>query len=313
MKLKSLSAILALLTLIPFITSCSTSETGSLLSDAISRVWSDIRGVPPKEETPPPPVRTPAQARTSGPAYTERVGTTDGARLMLVSGHPNYPPVMWRDGNEIVGVGPEILKIYGEEIGVTVSSRFKGSWSQVQQGATEGEIDVIVGAYETEQRKKYMDFSVPYMKDPIVIFVAKGSTFPYQKWDDLIGKRGAATVGESYGKEFDAFIAKKLTVSKSVNVEDGFNKILSGEADYLISPLYSGIFEAERAGLSDKVEYLPTFAATENFHIAIPKESRFIRNLPEIDKKIEALIDDGTIERLIEENVKRYKEVMPRR
>jgi polar amino acid transport system substrate-binding protein len=146
-------------------------------------------------------------------------------KIIEVSGHPEYPPVMWQEGDNIVGVGPEIVKMVFDDLGITVNSKFKGSWTKVEKGIKEGDIDVLAGVYMTAQRKSFMDYSIPYMKDPVVIFVARGQAFPYKKWDDLIGKNGTTTIGDSFGKDFDKFIANKLTISRSLTGRRG---IVSG-------------------------------------------------------------------------------------
>jgi len=230
------------------------------------------------------------------------------AKTIVISGHPEYPPVMWHEGDNIIGVGPEIVKMAFVDLGITVDSKFKGSWSQVQDSIKSNDIDIVAGIYMTEHNKTFMDYSIPYMKDPVVIFVAKGKTFPYKNWDDLIGKKGTTTIGDSFGKEFDKFIAAKLTISRFIKAGDNFNKILSGEADYFISALYSGLIEAERLGVSDSVEYLPTYATSEMFYISISKDSKFIRYLPQLNEQIEKLIKDGTVDKLIDEKMKYYME-----
>ncbi|MCX5806394.1 MAG: transporter substrate-binding domain-containing protein [Proteobacteria bacterium] len=230
------------------------------------------------------------------------------AKIIVVSGHPEYPPVMWQEGDNIVGVGPEIVKMAFEELGITVDSKYKGSWTQTQEGVQRGDVDLLAGTYITKQNESLMDYSIPYMKDPVVIFVAKGKAFPYEKWADLIGKNGTTTIGDSFGTEFDKFIAEKLTITRYRKTQDNFNKILSEEADYFISGMYSGLIEAEKLGISDKIEYLPVYASSETFCIAISRESKFVRYMPQINKKIEKLVKDGTVDKLIDEKMKYYIE-----
>lgn len=230
------------------------------------------------------------------------------AKTIMASGHPDYPPVMWQEGNNIVGVGPEIARIAFEDLGIIVDSVYKGSLTQVENAVKEEDIDIITGIYMTEQRKEFMEYSVPFMKDPVVIFVIKGKGFPYNKWDDLAGKKGLTTIGDSFGNDFDSFISKNLTISRSIRAKDNFDKILSGEADYFISAMYSGLIEANKLGISEKIEYLPTYATSETFYISMFKKSKFIRYMPQLNEKIEKLIKDGTIDRLIDEKMKYYLE-----
>jgi len=240
-------------------------------------------------------------------ALEGEAGSDRGATL-TASGHPDYPPAMWQEGDYIVGVGTEVLKLALEDLGMGVDSDFQGSWRQVLEGAADGKIDAVVGVYMTEERKKTLEFSMPYMEDPVVVFVAKGKAFPYAKYDDLAGKRGARTVGDSFGPDFDKFMARKLTVTSSLTAEDNFNKLLSGDADYFVCAMRSGLLEAEKLGIADKIEYLPTNVTSENLYIAMSKGSRYAKYLPEINKKIEVLIKDGTVDKLIDEKRTAYLE-----
>jgi len=232
---------------------------------------------------------------------------------LTASGHPEYPPVMWRQGDVITGVGPELLKLVFKPFGVAVKCPYKGDWSTAQSVLKKGAIDALVGVYLTEERKAFMEFSVPFMKDPVVIFVAKGKAFPFEKWDDLIGKKGATTAGDSFGQAFDVFISSKLDVKRSVTVKENFDRLLSGEADYFIFAKYSGEFEAKRLGIADKIESLKKDATVENFYFGFSKKSKVAPLLPKVNAQIAKLVNDGTVEDLIRTYTKIYEESLPKR
>jgi polar amino acid transport system substrate-binding protein len=237
-------------------------------------------------------------------------GIAQAAEILVASGHPQYPPVMWKEGKSIVGVGPELTAMLFKDLNVTVRSPYLGTWDKVQDQAKQGKVDVLVGLYMTEERKSYIEYSHPYVKDPVVIFVAKGKAFPYTKWDDLTGRKGISTVGDSFGQAFDKFIAEKLTVTRSNNVDDCFVKIIDGAADYFIYAKYSGVFKSEKLGMADKVEYLPVEASVENFYIGIAKKSPYVKYLPEINKRLDELVKSGTVERLVQQYTDRYRKSM---
>jgi polar amino acid transport system substrate-binding protein len=227
--------------------------------------------------------------------------------VAVASGHPEYPPIMWKDGNAIIGVGPDIVKRAFGELGIKVDCRFAGNWAQVQEAQKKGDVDVLVGVYVTEGRRAVMEYSVPYAQDPVVVFTARGNTFAFRGWDDLIGKKGTTTTGDSYGQAFDAFMAAKLNVERSATVKENFDRILSGKADYFVFSLYSGLFEAGKLNLSGKIEYLKEPVTVESFHISIGKKSKYLSRLPEINRTIERMIKEGAVARLTEEYTKRYE------
>ncbi len=234
-------------------------------------------------------------------------GITQAAEMLTASGHPQYPPIMWKENNSIIGAGVELVKLLFKDLNVTVRSPYRGRWDKVQDEAKQGKIDVIVSLYMTEGRKAFLEYSNPYAKDPVVVFVAKGKAFNYAKWDDLIGKKGTTTIGDSFGQEFDKFISEKLTVTRSAKVEENFSKLINGHADYFIYAMYSGLFESERFDISDKIEFLPISVSVENFYIGISKRSPFVKYLPEINKKLDELINNGTVDLLIDKYADRYR------
>lgn len=229
-------------------------------------------------------------------------------KSLTASGHPEYPPVMWKQGDLITGVGPELLRLIFKPLGVSVKCPYKGDWSTAQSELKTGAIDALVGVYLTEERKAFMAFSIPFMKDPVVIFVAKGKAFPFEKWDDLIGKKGISTTGDSFGQAFDAFISSRLDVKRSVTVKQNFEKLISGEADYFIFAKYSGEFEAKKLGFADKIESLKKEAAVENFHFAFSKKANFTILMEKVNSQIVKRVNDGTVEKLIWRYTKIYEE-----
>ncbi|MCX8022184.1 MAG: transporter substrate-binding domain-containing protein [Syntrophorhabdaceae bacterium] len=243
----------------------------------------------------------------------ERLAGYDSApkegETAIFTGHPDYPPIMWCQDGELVGVGLEILRAVIEDNRANVETRCINSWQQAQDMTGRGYIDFIVGTYKRPAQEKLFDYSIPYMQDHIAIFVKKGNGFPYEKWEDLIDKKGVTTAGDSYGREFDNFMVKRLTVSRLGTPKECFETIIGEGADYFIYPLYLGLAEAERFDMLEGIEYLPKYIASNNVHIAVSKRSKFKNLLPDINLRIEEMIKEGSIGKLITEKTKYYREM----
>ena len=127
---------------------------------------------------------------------------------VLISAHPEYPPVMYKDKeNVIVGAGPELTEKISSELGIESQSKFVGPWARVQEMAKNGEIDLIAGIYKNKEREKYLDYiPTPFMPNPVVIYVKKGNAFPFKKWDDLKGRKGGAIIADKFMPEFEKFL-----------------------------------------------------------------------------------------------------------
>src|SRR5688572_5663243 len=140
---------------------------------------------------------------------TSNPAAPDIRNTLVASGHPEWTPIMFQSGSAIDGVGPALAQKILDDAGVNVSFPHTGTWDQVQAKARTGEVDMLVAAYKTTERETYMVYSDAYVTDPIAVYVARGRTFPFNSFDDLIGKRGIAMVGDSYGQAFDDFAAAR--------------------------------------------------------------------------------------------------------
>lgn len=230
--------------------------------------------------------------------YLKNPTSTD---VVTASGHPEWQPIMYQNGDVIEGAGPDLVKQIFADEGVKVETPYTGAWDEVQAKAKSGEVDVLVAAYKTTEREGYMVYSDPYTTDPIALFVKTGSKLAYTTWDDLVGKKGVATVGDSYGQAFDDFIKAKLSVERVGTSKEAFEAVMTGKAEYFLYSLYAGNKEIKAGALEGKVTSLPQYVTQESFYITISKQSPFVGYLPQINAGIAKYKADGTIDRLIAE------------
>ncbi|HBA36665.1 TPA: hypothetical protein DCZ15_02200 [Candidatus Falkowbacteria bacterium] len=222
----------------------------------------------------------------------------------IISGHPEWPPIMYQAGDKIVGAGPEIISRVLAELGLITDFKYVGSWDVAQAKTRSGEVDFLVAAYKTTERETYMDYSIPYTVDPIVLVVKKGKAFSYEVWSDLIGKKGVVTVGDSYGQQFDTYILENLTVQVVGTAEEAVGLLETEQADYFVYALYSAEKLMAEQQLVDRVEILPEYVSTENFYLTVSKKSPFVKYLPSIDYLLQQYAEDGTINEIIEHHKK---------
>jgi polar amino acid transport system substrate-binding protein len=237
-------------------------------------------------------------------------GTTNPAGpasrdTIVASGHPEWPPIMFQRGSVIDGAGPALVKKIFDDLGVAVSFPHTGTWDEVQAKARTGEVDILVAAYQTAEREGYMVYSDAYTTDPVAIFVAKGKAFPFNNWEELIGKEGIAMIGDSYGQAFDDFAAARLALRRVTTAAEAFGLVASGQAEYLLYSLYAGNDQLKRTGTASQFESLPRFVIEENFYITISRKSRYVTYLTLINQEIAKNKANGTVTALIAEYANR--------
>lgn len=228
--------------------------------------------------------------------------------VIRVSGHSDYPPFMWQEGEGIVGVSAELSASVFRALQIEYAIRAVGPWKRVQEYAKRGKIDVIMGLYKTPERFQYIDFTLPYSDVPTSVFVKKGHSFLFQNWNDLIGKKGTTLQGESFGGRMDTFIANKLNVVRTFSMEASFIRLIEQRSHYLICGYYPCMIYARRSGYWDEVEILPNHVIAEQLRMGFSKNSRFKSRLPDVNREIKRLKQNGQIQSWIRQYSKIYLE-----
>lgn len=223
---------------------------------------------------------------------------------LMASGHPEYPPFMWRENGEIVGVGPTLLEMVLSELGIKSSFDYVGTWDEAQNRAKNGEIDMLVAIYDSEERKQYLDYTVSFGVDPVVIFVLAGNEFNFSVWSDLTDKKGVTTIGESFGTDFDRYIEENLDMVKFSTVEECLAVLQNGDAEYFVYALYSGKLESQRLGYT--IINLENPVTVENWYMGISKKSSFVDKIDDINKEISKIVESGLVEELILEYTAKF-------
>ncbi len=194
---------------------------------------------------------------------------------LVATGHPSYPPVSEAQGNTLIGRAPDLVSAVALDMGIELSIKNYGDWELAQTATERGEADIIFGIYKNNERMTWLDYMEPaFMMDPVSIAVRQGQEFAFSDWDDLKGHKGVTNAGESYGNQFDAFIANELNVTHLHGVDKAFDFLIDGSADYLIIGLYPGQREATLLGLDNEVEFLPHQVASFGMYVGFSKASK---------------------------------------
>jgi polar amino acid transport system substrate-binding protein len=236
------------------------------------------------------------------------IALTESARaadVVKITGHPNWPPFSWQDGDKIVGIGAELADIVFKDAGLTTVSVPSGNWKRAQAQVEFGAVDVLVAAYRTRERSAYMAYpATPFMEDVNVLWVARGKEFAFREWGDLVGKKGTAMLGESYGQGFDDYIKANLQIDWVSTPTQSLQKLAMGRADYYPFSLHGGMIQIKQMDLESRITYLEKPISAENIYIAISKKSKFLPYLPRIEAAIRARRADGTVDRLIRKHTR---------
>ena len=231
----------------------------------------------------------------------------DTCTKITATGHPQYPVIAFKDGDNIVGAAPMLVEAIAKKINIPLESKAMGTWADAQAATKDGKADMIFGIYYNDERAAYLDYVKPaFMFDDVAIFVAKGKEFPFKGQNDLVGKKGVTNKGESYGTEFDAFMKDKLDVARAEGINDAFKALLDGKADYLIAGYYPGVAEAAKDGLKDEFVVLDQALLTAEMFVAFSKKSPCRSLVEGFGKGITEMTTDGRFDAMLTDAQKAY-------
>lgn len=246
------------------------------------------------------------------PAHASGDRAPGQCSTLLVSGNPEYPPLLWRDRTDpdlLVGAVPALMKEILDPLGMGANIRHIGSWARVQHLAKTGELDMVAGAFMTTERFTYMDYILPpILQLPTAIWVPSGKEFLYRHWPDLLGKVGSTLINNSFGQNFDRYAEENLEIIPVRSINQSFQMALANRVDYVIYERLQGQSKLAREGLADRFTALDKPVSSEGLFFTFPKQSpcnnEHFREA--FADRLYTLVQNGRVEQLIEEYSNRY-------
>lgn len=134
-------------------------------------------------------------------------GTAFALPKLIVGTNSEYAPYEYLENQKLVGFDIELMEEIGKEIGYEIQwadMAFDGLIPALQMKKIDA---VIAGLSSTEERKKAVEFSIPYIKKEGVNYVMVNEDSTIKSKQELKGKKVGvqlATIQEGYAKELGA-------------------------------------------------------------------------------------------------------------
>ena len=224
---------------------------------------------------------------------------------IIVTGHPNYPPIIWTAGTTLDGLPTRVFQKLGQEAGAKVEVINAGSWEAALEAVKTGSVDAIAGMYATEERRAWAELITPsYLDNRISAIVARARPIKFSGRKDLIGKRGIANSGESFGDDLDAFVRQKLTVSRVEGTGSALDALLAGKADYVLSGTYPAISTALAKGIRERIIILEPPLVNSPTFLAFSKKSPCRSLAAAFGKRIERMKASGELRHMEQQAIR---------
>ncbi len=239
--------------------------------------------------------------KTSAPANTEEekiefTGTTVKEGKLVMATNAYFQPYEYYEGDKIIGIDAEIAAEIAKKLGLELEIQDM-AFDSIITAVSEGSADLgLAGMTVDEKRLKSVDFSISYAKGVQVVIVKEDSTI--KTVDDVTGKKVGVqlgTTGDMYAT--DDYGKDKVTQFTTGN--EAVAALLGGDVDcVIIDNEPAKAFVANNKGL----KILDTTYADEDYAACIRKGNKEL--LDAVDKAIDQLIADGTIDKIVDKYIK---------
>ena len=214
-------------------------------------------------------------------------GEKDNSLKMITEA--TFPPYEFLRGQEIAGIDVEICRAVAKKL----NRPFKAEtvdFDSVIPAVISGKADLAAaGITVTEDRKKNVDFSIPYVKTGIVVIYEKSN--PFKNIEQLKGKK----IGVQGGTTSETFVLEQLKQEpeRSKSPAEAVAALKSGRVEFVIAD----IDPAKNCVKGEADLALSDFITSEEYAVAIRKGQPEL--LKAIDETIAELKASGQLDQWI--------------
>jgi polar amino acid transport system substrate-binding protein len=231
-----------------------------------------------------------------GAVFAGDGGEEGGGLHIVVATDATWPPMEYidEDSKEIVGFDVDLMKEIAKAGGFTVE--FKNTaWDGIFAGLAGGKYDAVMSSVTiTEERKKQMDFSKPYINAGQVLVVQK-STTGVSKLADMRGKIVAAQIGTTGSFEIEKVEGVELKTYDEIGL--AFEDLVNGRIDGVVADTpVAADFALQSASYKGKLKIVGEPFTEEYYGIAVQKGNREV--LDAINKGLDKVLGTATYARI---------------
>jgi polar amino acid transport system substrate-binding protein len=234
-----------------------------------------------------------AAFQTSALAADASLKTVKEKGKLVLGLDDSFPPMGFRnDDNQIVGYDIDVAREVAKRLGVQLVPQ-PIDWNAKEQELNTGKIDCIWNGFTiTDERKKAMTFTKPYLRNAQVIVVKKGSG--HSTLGSLKGKTVGLQAGSSAADALEAAVAFRASVKEVVEFKDNLTALMDLEArgvDAVVMDLIVAEDNIKRSGKAYAV--LQESLAPEVFGVGFRKSDLALRDA--VQGALDAMAADGTL------------------
>ena len=219
---------------------------------------------------------------------------------IVVYTDPSFSPFEFLGADGITGVDIEIAKAIADELGVKATFQ-EANFDAILMSIKGGKGDIAISGFTiTDERKKSVDFSIPYIES--VQYLILPESDPTAVLEDLAGKKVGVAKGytgqflmEDELAEGGVLAGSGTTLSEYNSAMEAALDLKAGRIDAVVMDEYvAKNIVANNSGIETKaLAYKSGDLAAEEYGVAVPKGNEDL--LAKINEVIRRLIEEDRI------------------
>ncbi|WP_019531578.1 substrate-binding periplasmic protein [Dasania marina] len=217
--------------------------------------------------------------------------------IRLAYGH-NYPPFSWLEQGEVKGLQVDILtELFEKRLGIKAIHKAY-PWKRAQWQVQSGLADAML-TLKTAKRSQY-SLATEQTLIPVGSYLFTYINHPrmdeLSKLDNVNIKD--FRVVQYLGGSLQGLPADHSNIATVPEISAALKFLAHRRADLFIDNPYVTRLAIKQLQLDNIIIQLPKILSTEKYHLLISKKSKIIKLLPKIEQSIQAMKNDGTLNKL---------------
>jgi polar amino acid transport system substrate-binding protein len=223
---------------------------------------------------------------------------------VLVFADSPYPPYVVGEMGAAPsgGVTLDVLREIGRRMGIDIQVRLM-PWKRVLENVRTGRVDGVTTLMVTEDRKQFLVYTDMFTQSRELFFYNREQTpdFDWTDYADLNGLSIGLVSGYTYGQEFlEAARRLNMDIEYSPTDQTAYAKLARGRIDLVLDDERSGKLQIKNhPALSGVILAHQKPVTVYDYHMAFSRKSRARTLVDEVNRVLDRMRRDNTLERLL--------------
>lgn len=200
---------------------------------------------------------------------TEEQAWLDAHSIIRLGIDRDFAPYEWVNHEGVyLGLAAEYMRLLESRLGIRFEIIADKPWYEIQAMAERGELDLLSCLNSSPERVQYLDFTQPYVNNPIVIINAKGNGYT-GTLNKLTGKTVAIERGY-FTHEYLASNHPEINLLVVDSTDEALQKVNTGEADAYVGDAAYANYAIKQADMIN-LQFAGQTNQTSSYRIGIHK------------------------------------------